>query len=249
MLAMTFPGPKQSTDRQPVFNIPRVLLAILALLIAIHLVREILLTGAQSAWVILNFAYFPSRPGVFLGQEQVAGSEIWSFLTYSLLHADWAHLGLNSLWMVAFGSPLAWRFGPWRFLAFSAVAVVAGAAVHAFANSGDQLPMIGASAAVSAHMAGAARFLFIAPAGSVRSYWSPAAPLRAVFSDPRTLMFLGVWFGINVAIGLIGWVSDDFAAIAWEAHIGGFIAGLVLFPVFDPVAQQRGGPRPPDRAA
>ena len=242
---MTFSRPPQSADRQPIFNIPPVLLAILVILIAIHLVRETLLTDAQSVWVILNFAYFPGRPDIFLGQEQVAGSEIWSFLTYSLLHADWTHLGLNSLWMVAFGSPLAWRFGPVRFLAFSAAAVVAGAAVHAIANSGDQLPMIGASAAVSAHMAGAARFLFIAPPGGVRSYRSPAAPMRAVFSDPRTLTFLGVWFGINVAIGLIGWFSDDFAAIAWEAHIGGFIAGLVLFPVFDRAAQPSGDPPDP----
>ena len=235
--------------RQPIFNIPNVLLAILALLLAIHLIREILLTDPQNAWVILNFAYYPDRPAVLLGQEQIVGSDVWSFLTYGLLHADWAHLGLNSLWMVAFGSPLAWRFGPWRFLAFSAVAVVAGAAVHAFANSGDQLPMVGASAAVSAHMAGAARFLFIAPPGGVRSYWSPAAPLRAVFSDPRTLTFLGVWFGINLAIGLIGWVSDDFAAIAWEAHIGGFVAGLVLFPLFDAAETRGRGPSPPDPAA
>ena len=246
---MTIRRPQQSSDRQPIFNIPNVLLAILALLVTIHLVRETLLTDAQSIWVILNFAYFPDRPEVLLGQEQVAGSEVWSFLTYSLLHADWAHLGLNSLWMVAFGSPLAWRFGPWRFLAFSAIAAVAGAAVHAFANSGDQLPMIGASAAVSAHMAGAARFLFIATPGGVRSYWSPAAPLRAVFSDPRTLTFLGVWFGINVAIGLIGWVSEDFATIAWEAHIGGFAAGLVLFPMFDGGVRRGGGPTPPDLAA
>ena len=242
---MTLSWPDQSADRQPVFNIPRVLLFVLALLVAVHLVREWLLTDSQSAWVIFNFAYFPSRPAELLGVDAEPGVEVWSLLTHSLLHADWTHLGLNLFWMVAFASPLAWRFGTWRFLSFSAVAVVAGAAVHGIANSGDQVPMIGASAAVSAHMAGAARFLFIAPPNGVRSYSTPAAPLAAVFSDARTLTFLGVWLAINVAIGLVGWISDDFAAIAWEAHIGGFIAGLILFPLFDPVAG-RGNKEPRD---
>ena len=49
------------------------------------------------------------------------GARIWTFLTYALLHADWAHLIFNTLWLAAFGSAVAWRFGAVRFLGFSAV--------------------------------------------------------------------------------------------------------------------------------
>ena len=245
--SMTFPQPER-TDRQPIFNIPRILVVLIALMAGIHLVRETLLSDDQALWLVFNFAFFPARPETWFSVQAVPGAEIWSYLTYSLLHADWVHLGLNALWMVAFGSPLAWRFGAARFLAFSAIAVIAGALLHLLANGGDQIPMIGASAAVSAHMAGAARFLFIAQPGIVRSYWSPAASLAAVFSDARTLMFIGAWFAINLAVGLIGWASPQAGEIAWEAHVGGFIAGLVLFPLFDPVRRFAGDDEPP-RAA
>ncbi len=237
---MTLPQPDRDDDRQPIFNIPRVLVVLLALLLAIHLIRDLVLTDEQAQWVILNFAFFPIRPDTWLAVESVPGADVWSYLTYAFLHADWVHLGLNALWMVAFGSPLAWRFGAVRFLAFSAIAVVAGAVLHLLANGDETAPMIGASAAVSAHMAGAARFLFIAPRGGTRTYWAPAAPLTEIFSDPRTLMFIGAWFAINLAVGLFGLVNPDAGRIAWEAHVGGFAAGLLLFPLFDPVSRQRG---------
>jgi membrane associated rhomboid family serine protease len=59
----------------------------------------------------------------------------------------------------------------------------------------------------------------------------------ATLRDPRFLMFLGVWIGLNALFGL-GSVSIGEAAgqeIAWQAHIGGFLAGLLLFNAFDPV--------------
>jgi len=238
---MTLPLP-DAPRRQPVLNLPGVMIFLLALIAGIHAVRAFILGEAEDIWVIFNFAFFPERPDVFPPVDVLPGAEVWSFLTYGLLHADWGHLVVNAFWMAAFGSPLAWRFGPWRFLLFSAVAVVAGALVHLVAHGGENIPLVGASAAVSAHLAGAARFLFINPPGTPRSYWTPAAPLAAVFSDVRTLTFLGVWIAINLAVGLFGSVSEDAARIAWEAHVGGFAVGLFLFPLFDPVPRQGAAP-------
>jgi membrane associated rhomboid family serine protease len=58
--------------------------------------------------------------------------------------------------------------------------------------------------------------------------------------DTRVLAFLGVWFGLNLFFGLFAG-GGGFASgpIAWEAHIGGFIAGLLLFPYFDPVERPK----------
>jgi membrane associated rhomboid family serine protease len=63
----------------------------------------------------------------------------------------------------------------------------------------------------------------------------PAISLIGVFSDARVLLFLGVWFGMNILFGLgsIPITGAD-QTVAWQAHIGGFLAGLILFSWFDP---------------
>ena len=242
--AMSFP-PDSDRGRQPIFNVPTVMVLLLVAMAAIHLIQTSLLDPVQQTWVILNFAYFPARPAILAG-DVLPGAEVWSFLSYGLLHADWGHFAVNAVWMAAFGSPLARRFGPRRFLAFSAVAVIAGALTHLLAHGGEQIPLVGASAAVSAHMAGASRFLFIGSQTGPRSFLAPAASLGAVFRDPRTMTFLGVWFVINVAVGLFFTVDGEAGRIAWEAHIGGFLVGLLLFRLFDPAPER---PAFPDESA
>lgn len=241
---MTFPQPR-ADGRQPVFNLPSVVVGLLLAMAAIHLVRTVFLSAAGDNWLVLNFAFFSAAPEGF--GERLPGAAVWSFVTYGLLHGNWMHLGLNAIWMVAFGSPLARRFGVGRFLVFSAIGVAAGALVHWLTHAGEEIALVGASAGISAHMAGAARFLFIRRPGVPRSHWAPAASLVEVFTDRTTLSFLGVWLVANIAVGLLGGAAVG-SAIAWEAHIGGFLAGLLLFPLFDPVPRQRAGDEGPEAA-
>jgi membrane associated rhomboid family serine protease len=231
--------------RQPILNLPPVIIGCLAVLIGIHVGRAALLSSEADFDLLLRFAFIPLRvmDPETIGAGLPGGSLAawWSFVTYALFHADWAHLAFNSLWLAAFGSPLAWRFGASRFLLFSAAGAVAGALLYLVFNSTELQPMIGASAAISAHMAGACRFVFAAggPIGGFAvapSYRVPAAPLGVALRDSRVLAFLGVWFGLNLFFGLLAG-GGGFASgpIAWEAHIGGFVAGLLLFPYFDPI--------------
>jgi membrane associated rhomboid family serine protease len=104
-------------------------------------------------------------------------------------------------------------------------------------------PMIGASASVSGTMAAAIRFAFVQ--GSFLSFSRgdadaaarvPALSLTRALRNPRVLGFLAVWFGVNIIFGLGSIaIGADGASVAWQAHIGGFFAGLVLFSLFDPV--------------
>jgi membrane associated rhomboid family serine protease len=119
----------------------------------------------------------------------------------------------------------------------------AGALTHLVSHPGAMMPMIGASAAISGAMAAAMRFVFQqgGPLGVFReaesdAYRVPAAPLMTTLRDTRFLIFLFVWLGLNALFGL-GTVSFGEAGqqIAWQAHIGGFFAGLFLFSAFDPV--------------
>jgi len=143
---------------------------------------------------------------------------------------------------LAFGSPVARRFGSRRFLAFMAVTAAAGAAVHLVTHFGELLPMVGASAAISGAMAAATRFAF--QRGGPLELWRdpaeacrvPAAPLATSLRDSRVLAFVLAWFGVNILFGVfsVGMPGIE-QAIAWQAHIGGFLVGLFAFAVFDPV--------------
>jgi membrane associated rhomboid family serine protease len=229
------------------FNVPAVVLSIIAVLVLTQAGREWLLTDEENIDFLLYFAFIPARYDTsLLGTEGFPGglgAQIWTFLTYAFLHADFVHVGVNSIWFLPFGSAMARRFGTWRFLGFFAVTAIAGAGLHLLTHARELLPMIGASAAVSGLMAGSLRFVFQigGPLGMFRhhddaAYRVPAASLAVALRDSRIIIFLVAWFGLNLLFG-IGASSFPGVeqSVAWQAHIGGFIAGLFLFALFDPV--------------
>ena len=232
-------------NREPLFNVPGVVLGLTAAFVIIHVVRLWVLTDEQDIDMLLLFAFIPVRyessvAAVFPGG---LGAQVWTFVTYAFLHANWPHLVLNTLWFLPFGSALARRFGNLRFVLFFMATAAAGALMHLVTHPGEQFPVIGASAAISGAMAAAMRFAFQrgGPLGFFRgaddeAYRVPALPLSGVLRDPRILMFLLVWFGINFVFGSgsLSLPGED-QPIAWQAHVGGFVAGLVLFSLFDPI--------------
>jgi membrane associated rhomboid family serine protease len=230
--------------REPLFNIPSVLVAVLTVLVLVH-GYTLLLSDEQKLEFLLSFAFIPARydtSNVLAGMLPGGGADIWTFVTYALIHADWTHLAVNAIWLLPFGSAVARRFGSSRFLAFFVVTAAAGAAVHLATHSGEQFPMIGASAVVSGTMAAAMRFAFqrggpltLLGRADEESYRVPAVPLRGVLSETRVMLFVAVWFGINILFGLGSLpITGEEHQVAWEAHIGGFLAGLLLFSWFDP---------------
>ena len=245
---------------EPIFNVPAAVTATLAALVLVHVVRVWLLTPEQDIELLLRFSFIPARyDATVLKQGAVPGglgAEIWTFVTYAFIHGDVTHLGLNSVWLLAFGTPVARRFGAVRFAAFFALTAAAGAAAHLATQQNAFVPMVGASASISGFMAAAMRFAFqrsgpLSLLGrNEQAYRVPALPLSAVLRDPRVLAFLGVWFALNLAFGLgsIG-IAGAEQAIAWQAHIGGFLAGLLAFALFDPVKTVPYGGSGPDRQA
>jgi len=244
---MAFEGPKR---REPIFNLPGSVTAIIAALVFIHLVRMYLLTEEQDIDVLLRFAFIPARyDSVLLAGNSLpggTGAEVWSFVSYALLHANATHIGFNVLWLLPFGSAVARRYGAGRFLAFLAITAAGGALAHLVTHQGAPVPMIGASAAISGAMAAAMRFMFqrggpisLWRAADDDAYRVPALPLSGVLSDVRVLAFLAVWFGTNILFGLgtVSMLGGD-EQVAWQAHIGGFMTGLLLFSMFDPVARR-----------
>jgi membrane associated rhomboid family serine protease len=240
-------SPAQSAPvapREPILTLPGALTAYVLLLAALHL--RVLLPPDLEYWTIELFGFIPKRyDSTLLAMPFPGGSgaKVWSFVTYSLLHANFSHLAFNVLWLLPFGSAVARRFGPARFFLFMAVTAIAGALAHLITHEHEMAPMIGASASVSGAMAAAIRFAFVR--GSFLSLRRgdadaaaqvPALPLLRALRNPRVLAFLGIWFGVNIIFG-IGSIAigAEGVSVAWQAHIGGFFAGLLLFSLFDPV--------------
>jgi len=231
---------------EPIFNVPAVVVAIIAAFVLVWAGDELLLSNQEEIEFLLYFAFIPARYDGLLAASETfpggVGAQIWTFVSYAFIHGGALHLAMNTVWFLPFGSAMARRFGSWRFLGFFAATAAAGALTHLITHPGEVLPMIGASAAVSGFMAAAIRFAFghggpLAVFGreDADAYKVPAAPLAVALCDPRILVFLLAWFGLNLLVG-IGAITMPGVegSIAWQAHIGGFIAGLVLFPVFDP---------------
>ena len=258
-------APPTPRSREPIFNVPGVIVAGVLVLVGIHLLRMGLSSEADLR-LMLDFAFVPAVWTVAADPQQFADvlrgaaaegltddastafarfvlSEVepapYVVLTYALLHGSWGHVLLNSLWLAAFGTPVARRCGSLRFAVLAIAAAVAGAGAHFLAHPASVIPMVGASAAVSGMMAAATRFVFTPvpwdPSGLLEAHRRPRQSLAALLGNRRALLFVGIWFAVNLVFGLAAvplGLADG--GIAWEAHIGGFLVGLLLFPLVDP---------------
>ena len=181
--------------REPILTLPGALTAYVALIAVIHL--RVLLPPDLEYWTIEVFGFIPRRYDPTLLATPFpggSGAKVWSFLTYSLLHANLSHIGFNVLWLLPFGSALARRFGAVRFFVFMAVTAAAGALAHLVTHEHAREAMIGASASVSGTMAAAIRFAFVQ--GSFLSFSRgdadaaarvPALSLMRALRNPRVL--------------------------------------------------------------
>jgi len=232
----TEPAPRQPGN-EPVFNLPNVVLAMLLLMLAIQVAMTSLLPQAAVLEIYLQAAFIPQRYAVELSGQ--GGPYFWSPITYSLLHGGYAHLALNSFWLAAFGSVVARRIGWVRFLAFWLLSALASAALFLAFHWGEQTIMVGASGVVSALMGAAARFAFGDGGGFRRdqAHLNRRLSVKQSLRNRTVFAFLAAWFGINLAtaVGFSFGIADS--AIAWEAHVGGFLFGFLAFSLFDPIGQ------------
>lgn len=227
------------SQREPIFNVPGSVLGLLGAMLLVHLVRESL-PEPWFSWVTVGLAFVPARY-TELASEIPGGpiAGVTSFLTYAFVHADFFHLALNSAWMLVFGGAVALRIGALRFLAFSAFCAIAAAFTFLAFNPGLLAPMIGASGAVSGLMGGTMRFLFSAlDRGGIVAlretpHVIPLMPLSETLKDRRVVLVTLAYVVINI-FGLFGFGAiTTHGGIAWEAHLGGYAAGLLAFGFFD----------------
>ena len=161
---------------------------------------------------------FPNDPAGegLIGANELIGGPLPSLVTYAFVHGGWMHLIGNMLFLFVFGDNVEDAMGHFRYLLFYLLCAILAGMAHAAVDPDSRAPLIGASGAV-AGVIGA--YLMLHPRVRVWVLVLGRLPLRL-----PAMWVLGGWFAFQI-VSLV-WLFDD--AVAWWAHIGGFLAGVIL---------------------
>ena len=150
-------------------------------------------------------------------------SESFTLITAMFLHGSWMHLIGNMLYLWIFGDNIEDKLGHLRFLSFYIMCGIVASLSLIFTNLNSQIPSVGASGAIAGVM-GAYMFLF--PKARIRTLMIWLIFIQ-VIRIPAVII-LGYWILIQVLSGFVEYGAQSRSSIAWFAHIGGFVTGLLL---------------------
>ncbi|MBN1193057.1 MAG: rhomboid family intramembrane serine protease [Coriobacteriia bacterium] len=207
-------------DENPTRRVPWVTLALIAANIAVFVYEFTLDPVALEAfWT--QWAFVPAR----FTANPFSPVEMTTLFTAMFMHAGWVHIGGNMLYLWIFGNNIEDRFGPLGFSAFYLICGVIATLAQLLVAPDSTVPNLGASGAV-AGVLGAYILLF--PGASVVTL-IPVFVFIEVARVPAYLV-IGFWFILQLGSGLATLGSDVAGAggVAWFAHIGGFVAGLLI---------------------
>lgn len=180
-------------------------------------------SGGESALVnfIRNFAVIPAdiTDGSFL--------EV-SLITSMFLHGGLLHIVGNMLYFLPFGDNVEDRLGHIKYLLFYLLSGVAGTLAYVYFNPDSTIPLLGASGAIAGVLGG---YLALHPTGTVKGIAFFIIFLTRV--DLPAIIFISYWFAIQLfsSIASLGAAPEETGGVAFIAHVGGFVAGLVLAPL------------------
>jgi membrane associated rhomboid family serine protease len=198
-------------DHNPSDQRPWVTYGLIAANIAMYLLTLPVVQGGEWLWVRL--ALYPLAV--------IQGELLWGLLTHMFLHGGLLHIAGNLLFLYVFGDNLEEQMGRLGFLAFYLAAGLAAAAAQIAADSLSPIPMVGASGAIAGVMGG---YLLLFPRARV-----DVVAIFIIFIKIFTLpawIVLGVWLAIQIFGGYT--TPGDGGGVAYWAHAGGFLAGVVL---------------------
>ena len=212
-------------DHNPSGRTPWITWALMAINIAVFLGTWLQLPTEDAAFVLFDaWGMVPER--IVMGQD-------WqTVLTSMFLHAGWAHIAGNMLFLWIFGDNMEDAFGHLGFLLFYLASGLAAAVIQIAADPFSPVPMVGASGAIAGVLGG---YLLLFPRARVDILVIIIIFFR-IFPVPAWVM-LGLWFGFQIVGGFS--VTGEEGGVAYWAHAGGFVAGILLaFPLW----LRKGGP-------
>lgn len=206
----------------PVVTWGLIVLNVLAFLLEISRPTEAALQTFIESWGVVPREYSAGRDLAPL----IAAPYWTTLLTSMFLHGGWMHLGGNMLYLWIFGDNIERVMGPVKFLVFYLVCGLAASAAHIFFNLQANTPAVGASGAISGVLGG---YLLMFPKNRVRVL------SRGGIVHVPAVVVLGLWIVLQLVsgVGTIAATSETSGGgVAYMAHIGGFVAGMLLVKLF-----------------
>ncbi len=201
-------GPKEQ-----LINLPPVTKYMLGLFVLIFIGVNVLAPKDIMEWIILHLGF---TPGAFTGKLIFEPIYLITPLTHMLLHGSWLHIGMNGVMLMAFGAGLERWIGGRRMVIFFILCGLCGVLTHFALNPFSLHPVIGASGGLSGFFA------------AVLILINKNREAAGTFPASRYGLwpFIILWIGISVIFGMMG--SPDGNAVAWAAHVGGFLGGFAV---------------------
>ena len=206
-------------------NFPAVNFIIIGLNILVFLWQ--LLQGPQLKEVLYLYGMVPLRySNPELSAHFTRFQQYLPFLSSMFLHGGFLHILMNMWFLYIFGDNIEDRLGHIRYLVFYLLCGVAAGLVHLFTNWNSNIPTIGASGAISGVMGA---YLLLYP----RSRILTLIPIFFFFQfvEIPAFIFLGFWLFIQLFSASL--TPRNVGGVAFWAHIGGFVAGLIFIKMFD----------------
>jgi membrane associated rhomboid family serine protease len=212
-------------DNIPTSRAPVAVTVIIFLCFIIFVVQLIADDGGRA--LVDRFGFMPARLfGRMLPVESTSVPPGATLVTYTFLHGSWMHLLGNLLYLWIFADNVEDATGHPQFIVFFLATSAVAAVAHAWPNPGSLAPIVGASGGVSGVLGA---YLLLHPKAEI-SIAVPVFIVVEIVSLPAWVV-LAAWFVLNFVLDFF---FGNTAGIAFRAHIGGFIAGIVLIPFFAP---------------
>jgi len=211
-------------DDNPTHLTPVVSYAIIAACVLVFLWQISLGANQQAAVYSLGLIPAVLLQGASLPPELTIVPPLATVFTSMFLHGGWLHLIGNMLYLWIFADNIEDAMGHVRFVVFYLLCGIAAALAQALPAPGSEIPMIGASGAISGVLGA---YLLMHP----RAHVMVLIPLGFFSQVTRlpAMLVLGLWFVLQL-VSELGAPED--AGVAFRAHIGGFVAGMALIPLF-----------------
>lgn len=181
----------------------------------------------EQSQILLGLGFIPAA---LLGAQDNAATlptiTPWLTLFSSMfLHGGWMHLLGNMLFLWIFGNNVEESMGHVRFVVFYLLCGVVAALSQAYGNPESTIPMVGASGAISGVLGA---YLLLYPHARILTLIVLGFFIRTIYLP--AMVVLGLWFVLQL---VNSWLSSGAqGGVAWGAHIGGFVAGMVFIPLF-----------------
>ncbi len=207
-------------DQIPTRRVPFVNYILIAANILVFVLQW--LAGANQETLVYQFALIPSA-----FNDGIGFSDFSTIFTSMFMHAGLAHLGGNMLYLWIFGDNVEDSMGHSRFLLFYLLGGLIASLAHIFTNPASQIPTVGASGAIAAVLGA---YLVLYPNSKVLTIIPLGFFLRMTMV-PAAIV-LGLWFVLQLFSGVLSMGGPDVGGVAFWAHIGGFVAGVILAKLF-----------------